>query len=103
MSHEPSSRVALLPEGMRPWIADAIRDGGGTVVEPDDADGLVWADTANAAALAEVLHGEAKQVQWVQLPYAGVEPFAQVIAQNSDRTWACAKGVYAEPVAEHAL
>ena len=95
--------IALAPEGVRPWIADAIRDGGGRVVEIGEADGLVWADTSNAAALDQVLGAEAKSVRWVQLPYAGVEPFVGVIAQHRDRTWTCAKGVYAEPVAEHAL
>ena len=39
----------------------------------------------------------------MQLPYAGVEPFADVIARHDRLVWTCAKGVYAEPVAEHAL
>jgi phosphoglycerate dehydrogenase-like enzyme len=88
---------------MRPWIADAIREGGGAVVSVPEAEGLVWADTSNADVLDGLLRAEAKAVRWVQLPYAGVEPFAEVIAQHGDRTWTCAKGVYAEPVAEHAL
>jgi phosphoglycerate dehydrogenase-like enzyme len=39
----------------------------------------------------------------VQLPWAGVEPYVDVIRAHADRTWTCGKGVYAEPVAEHAL
>jgi phosphoglycerate dehydrogenase-like enzyme len=96
-------RVALAPEGVRPWIADAIRAGGGTLEAPSAADALVWADTANANELDLFLRGAGQKVEWVQLPYAGVEPFVEVIANNRDRTWTCAKGVYAEPVAEHAL
>ncbi|MEY2454341.1 MAG: hypothetical protein QOD92_3915 [Acidimicrobiaceae bacterium] len=100
-AHVP--KVALMPEGVRPWIADAIREGGGTVVGLPEAEGLVWADTSNAAALDQLLRNDDSAVRWVQLPYAGVEPFARVISQHGDRTWTCAKGVYAEPVAEHAL
>lgn len=95
--------VALAPEGMRPWLADAIRDGGATLVAVPEANGLVWADTAHADALDELLRADGKNVEWVQLPFAGVEPFAHLIAQHTDRIWTCAKGVYAEPVAEHAL
>jgi phosphoglycerate dehydrogenase-like enzyme len=32
-----------------------------------------------------------------------VEPYVEVIAAHAERTWTCGKGVYAEPVAEHAL
>ena len=37
----------------------------------------------------------------MQLPWAGIEPFAAVL--DDTHTWTCGKGVYAEPVAEHAL
>jgi len=40
-------------------------------------------------------------VRWVQLPWAGVEAVAEAFDQ--DRIWTCAKGSFAEPVAEHAL
>src|SRR6476659_9784482 len=105
-SARSAARVAVAPHGVRPWIADAIRAGGGTVAEPSEvgsADALVWADPLNVDDLDELLRGSAKGVQWIQLPYAGVEPFADVIAHNAERVWTCAKGVYAEPVAEHAL
>jgi phosphoglycerate dehydrogenase-like enzyme len=96
-------RVAIVPEGLRPWIADAIVAAGGTVVRPDEAEALVWADPLHVGDLDELLSGAAKAVEWVQLPYAGVEPFAEVISHHPELTWTCAKGVYAEPVAEHAL
>ena len=79
------------------------RAGGGAVVGVPEAEGLVWADTSNADVLDRLLGGAATGVRWVQLPYAGVEPFADVIARNDQLVWTCAKGVYAEPVAEHAL
>src|SRR4051812_11371390 len=98
-----SPRVALAPEGVRSWIADAIREGGGELVAAPDADVLVWAETAHPDELATLLDGDAAGVKWVQLPWAGVEPYVEVIKAHADRTWTCAKGVYAGPVAEHAF
>jgi phosphoglycerate dehydrogenase-like enzyme len=106
MTAARAPRVALMPEGVRPWIADAIRAGGGDVVgrsELSTADVLVWADPLHVGDLDDLLGGDGAGIQWVQLPYAGVEPFAGVIAGHDQLVWTCAKGVYAEPVAEHAL
>jgi phosphoglycerate dehydrogenase-like enzyme len=44
---------------------------------------------------------DAPRVRWVQLPYAGIEPFADYLDPRF--VWTCGKGVYAPPVAEHAL
>jgi phosphoglycerate dehydrogenase-like enzyme len=78
----------------------AVRAGGGEVVGLERARALVWADPARADAFPDVI-AAAPDVEWVQLPYAGIEPFAHHL---DDRfTWTCGKGVYAEPVAEHAL
>jgi phosphoglycerate dehydrogenase-like enzyme len=96
----------LAPEGVRPWIADAIQAGGGTVIalaQADEANALVWADPHNVNELDALLRDRGKNIEWVQLPYAGVEPFVDVITRNDHLVWTCAKGVYAEPVAEHAL
>jgi len=96
------SRIAVLPEGVRGFLADAVEAGGGELSEPDDALALVWTETAAADALGRVLDDHAG-LRWVQLPWAGVEPYVDVIRAHADRTWTCGKGVYAEPVAEHAL
>ena len=93
-------RIALAPEGVRPWLADAVRRGGGALVGPEDAEGLVWASTGEADALAAALRRH-PGIRWVQLPWAGIEPFAAVL--DAEHVWTCGKGVYAEPVAEHAL
>ncbi len=68
----------------------------------------MWAEPAKADALGELLHGEASHVRWVQLPWAGIEPYVDLITGDAAndpgrRVWTCAKGVYAGPVAEHAL
>jgi phosphoglycerate dehydrogenase-like enzyme len=94
-------RIALAPDGVRGWLTDAIEAGGGTVVALESAEALVWAEPAKANELDELLHGAAADVKWVQLPWAGIEPYVDVI--HDDRIWTCGKGVYAEPVAEHAL
>ncbi|MDX1658841.1 MAG: D-isomer specific 2-hydroxyacid dehydrogenase family protein [Nitriliruptorales bacterium] len=93
-------RCAVEPSGRRPWLADAVRRGGGEVVAPGDAEAIVWADPKDADGLRRLLE-EHPDIEWVQLPWAGIEPFVEVL--DHDHRWTCGKGVYAEPVAEHAL
>ena len=66
----------------------------------DDPEALVWLDSHDIGGLTEALVA-APSVRWVQLPSAGVESLTEVIDQT--RIWTCAKGAYAQPVAEHAL
>ncbi|HAI65631.1 MAG TPA: hydroxyacid dehydrogenase, partial [Acidimicrobiaceae bacterium] len=42
--------------------------------------------------------GAGPGVEWIQLPYAGIETFQHHL--DHDHTWTCGKGVYAPPVAE---
>lgn len=96
------ARVAVLPDD-RPGhdlLARAVEDGGGQVVDPPDAEALVWTHPTSPGELDVLLdtHGG---IRWVQLPWAGVEPFLDVIDERV--AWTNGKGVYAEPVAEHAL
>ena len=93
-------RIAVLPEGRAPWLADAVRQGGGEPAGLSDADAVVWADPYDADGLAAVLE-QRRDLPWVQLPFAGIDPFLDVL--DAERTWTCGKGVYAEPVAEMAL
>ena len=93
-------RVALLPAGVRSWLADAVEAGGGELVSADEADVVVWADPADPDGLADLVRRR-PDIAWVQLPWAGIEPYVHVVDRG--RVWTCGKGVYAEPVAEHAL
>jgi phosphoglycerate dehydrogenase-like enzyme len=93
-------RVALAPDGAPGWVAAAITGGGGTLVAPAEAEALVWFGALEPERLAPVL-AEAPRARWVQLPWAGVEPYADLL--GPERLWTCGKGVYAEPVAEHVL
>ena len=51
--------------------------------------------------LKEVL--EASHVEWVQLPFAGIESFFEAGVIDPELTWTCAKGIYGPACAEHAL
>jgi phosphoglycerate dehydrogenase-like enzyme len=92
------TRILVLPG--REWLTDAVRAGGGEPVTDGPADAVVWTDARDADGLRRLLD-DRPSLRWVQLPWAGIEPFVPVL--DRDRTWTCGKGVYAEPVAEHAL
>ena len=95
-------RVAVGPFPSE-FAVDAVRAGGGEVVPLSDRpDSLVWLDPSDVDGLATWL-GEVPDARWVQLPFAGVERVADAGLLDGDRFWTCAKGAYAEPVAEHAL
>jgi phosphoglycerate dehydrogenase-like enzyme len=81
-------------------VREAVVAGGGHIVEPADASAIVWTAARDASGLREILdaHGH---LEWVQIPFAGIENFVPIL--DDDRMWTCGKGVYAEPVAEHAL
>jgi len=95
-------KVALAPEP-EGWAVQAVTDGGGRLVGLDeDPDALVWTVGSDWAGLADAL-AAAPRVRWVQLPFAGVEGVRSTGVLTEDRAWTCAKGVYGETVAEHAL
>ena len=91
-------RILVVPG--RSWLADAVRAGGAEPVTEGAADAVVWTDPKDAAGLRRLLD-EQPGIDWVQLPWAGIEPYADVL--DHDRRWTCGKGVYADPVAEQAL
>lgn len=94
--------IAVEPQGTRDYIRDAVRDGGGQVADVESATGLIWTDTDAPDDLRALLDTN-DQIAWVQLPWAGVEPYAEAGVFDTERQWTSGKGVYAEPVAEHAL
>jgi phosphoglycerate dehydrogenase-like enzyme len=96
-----SPLIALAPDDAPPWIADAVLAGGGTLVPPAEAEGLVWFGPFAPEDIKPVL--AESPARWVQLPWAGVEPYVELGILTPDREWTCGKGVYAEATAEHAL
>jgi phosphoglycerate dehydrogenase-like enzyme len=97
--------VAVLPEPEQVFV-DAIRSAGVEVgAFTPETRAVMWLSAARAGELVTLLD-ENPQIEWVQLPSAGVDPYAKAIAATADKTfplWTSAKGAYAQPVAEHAL
>lgn len=90
-------RVAVGPAKTPEWIRDAVRAGDCTIVDFDQAEGLVWGDPRGADELGEVVRVH-RHFSWVQLPFAGIENFVPHL--DDRRVWTSGKGVYSEPVAE---
>ncbi|MFS8867131.1 D-isomer specific 2-hydroxyacid dehydrogenase family protein [Synechococcus sp. H65.1] len=95
-------RIAVEPADLRPWLKAAVLAGGGEIVPLSEAEALVWTDGFDVPSLRRCL-AEGQGIRWVQLPWAGVEPFAQAGILDPAYVWTCGKGVYAQAVAEHAL
>lgn len=103
----PPSRplpIGLAPEGLRAFLKTAVVEGGGAPVPLAGAEALVWTSPTPTPAsgddLATILRAH-PGIRWIQLPWAGIEPFLDVL--DDDHVWTAGQGVYAEPVAEHAL
>ena len=96
----PDGLVAVAPASHDSWQADAVRAGGGSVVAPSEATAAVWTDAKDPAGLADLVSGN-PHLEWIQVPFAGIENFLGII--DTSRTWTCGKGVYADPVAEMAV
>jgi phosphoglycerate dehydrogenase-like enzyme len=75
---------------------------GGAKLSPmgPEVRGLIWTDYSSPAALGELIDRN-PQLEWVQLPFAGVDAFARQLDKKV--LFTSAKGAYREPVAEHAL
>ncbi len=96
-----SAQIAVEPKsGRYRALEAAVVGAGGVVVPAHEADALVWADPQKPDDLPIVL-AAMPEARWVALPYAGIEPYVPYL--DAQRVWTCARGVYARPVAEHAL
>lgn len=97
--------IAVLPEA-EDFFVRAVESAGGTVAPLSDATrGVVWLSNERAAEFAPILASH-PGINWVQLPFAGVDAFHEALAvRHAGRhiVWTSAKGAYAQPVAEHAL
>ena len=92
--------IALEPKQF-PAYLEAIESAGASVVPlSKDVEALVWTDYSRPDLLIEALDDN-PQLKWVQLPFAGVDAFSEIIKRPV--TFTSAKRSYSEPVAEHAL
>lgn len=98
-------RVLIAPE-VPSFAADAVRQGGGELAERGEpVDAVVWV-TFDMTGLREAI-AEHPGVRWVQLPLAGIENVVRTgifsAPESNGIVWTCAKGTYAQQVAELAL
>jgi phosphoglycerate dehydrogenase-like enzyme len=95
-----NNKVSILPKSFPEYEAAVIGAGGDLVAFDDSVGAVIWTDYSQPNELAELLQSN-PQIEWVQLPFAGVDAFASVISHPVRFT--SAKGAYRKPVAEHAL
>lgn len=97
--------VALAPlDAAKEIHRNALLKAGATITDlGPQTRGLFFLDYFRAHELGPLLEAN-PSIEWVQLPYAGVDAFAETIAKYGDRVlFTSAKGAYSEPVAEHAV
>lgn len=93
-------KVAIEPIS-RPDFDVAVEASGGELSPlTTDVKALIWTDYARPDLLRSTLD-ENPQLEWVQLPFAGVDAFSDLFSRSP--LFTSAKGAYSEPVAEHAL
>jgi phosphoglycerate dehydrogenase-like enzyme len=104
--------IAVMPENHDDNTIDAsdvfrnaVLDAGGEL-QPlsEKTRGLVWLSYKKSSELGEVLAAH-PQLTWVQLPWAGVDAYAEVLKKHAREglVFTSAKGAFAQPVAEHAF
>jgi phosphoglycerate dehydrogenase-like enzyme len=93
-------RVAIVPHDKDELHRD-VTAAGGDVADAHEADAIIYTDARDPSALTRVL--EESPAKWIQLPFAGIEPFVDAGVIDSGHTWTCAKGIYGPSTAEHAL
>ncbi len=103
MTEPRTARVAVGP--VAGLLEDAIEAGGGVPTSlSDEPNALIWTEFAprTVPELKKVLELH-PSIEWVQLPIAGIERVVDAGMIDDTRVWTSAKGLYAEPVAEHAV
>jgi phosphoglycerate dehydrogenase-like enzyme len=93
-------QISMEPKVFPEYLAAAESAGAEVVPMGPNVKGLIWLDYSKPQDLEKMLD-ENPQIEWVQLPFAGVDAFSEVIKRPIRFT--SAKGSYREPVAEHAI
>jgi phosphoglycerate dehydrogenase-like enzyme len=92
--------VAIEPKSFEAYEVAVVAAGGELAPLSPSVRALIWTDYSAADLLATTI-SENPQLEWVQLPFAGVDAFAKIL--DAPVRFTSAKGSYKEPVAEHAL
>lgn len=92
--------IAIEPKSFESYEVAVAAAGGEVVQLGPSVKALIWTDYSAPDLLAKTI-SENPQLEWVQLPFAGVDAFAKLL--DAPVRFTSAKGSYKEPVAEHAL
>lgn len=92
--------IAIEPKSFEKYEAAVVAGGGQIAPLGTNVRALIWTDYSAPELLAKTIT-ENPQLEWVQLPFAGVDAFADIL--DAPVRFTSAKGSYKEPVAEHAL
>jgi phosphoglycerate dehydrogenase-like enzyme len=96
---EVAPGIAVGPDEEASWLREAVIEAGARDAALSEAEALMW--NGRPEQLAPVLN-QGLKLRWVQLPSAGIENYLPMMGP-AIQTWTAAKGVYADPCAEHAL
>ncbi len=102
MSAHSRPRVAIGPRSVAFAEAAVVAGGGQLVGLGEHPEALVWISPRHLPELSRVV-ADTPTLRWVQLPLAGVERHFAAGVFDTSLVWTCAKGSYAQPVAEHAM
>ena len=94
------SLVSIEPKSFDEYAKAVVSAGAQVAPLSSKVGALIWTDYSKPQALKELLEANS-QIEWVQLPFAGVDAFVDVLQQPV--VFTSAKGSYRQPVAEHAL
>lgn len=92
--------VAIEPKSFPAYEEAVVAAGGQVVPLNGEVRALIWTDYSKAQLLADTIKSN-PHLEWVQLPFAGVDAFSKIL--SFPVMFTSAKGSYKEPVAEHAL
>ncbi|MFD2674003.1 D-isomer specific 2-hydroxyacid dehydrogenase family protein [Gulosibacter bifidus] len=98
--------ISILPvNSIQPRYAEVVAEAGGDVAPLSTATrAVIHTSYRDVDTLINALE-QYPEIGWVQLPYAGIDAFAERLRPHAERgvLFTSGKGAYAQPVAEHAL
>jgi phosphoglycerate dehydrogenase-like enzyme len=90
--------VAIGPTPIASYLAEVVVDSGARLVEPADAEVLVWS-RHNGEGLVEFIE-QCPAVRWVQLPSSGIDWLWGLGIDRPEITWTSVRGVFGGVVAD---
>lgn len=101
---EPLNPVISMWPDVRQQYADAV-EASGLLLSPlsKNTTALIVSNHPDDSAALESTLAQHPAISWVQFPMAGTEAFTDLVRAHHGISFTSAKGLFKEPVAEHAL